>query len=95
MKHRMSDDDYAIWIECPEGQAAIREEFEKHRGSPASRNKGRAYKLLEAAGQMNVRVSIPIPASDLAKARDVAERKGLPYQTYINMLLHEALACAQ
>jgi hypothetical protein len=95
VKHRMTDDEYAIWIESPEGKAAIREQFEKHRGSGASRKKGRAYELLEAAGQMNVPVSIRIPASDLAKARDVAERKGLPYQTYIKMLLHEALARAE
>ena len=37
-------------------------------------------------------VSIRIPADDLALARKQAERKGLPYQTYIKSLLHETLA---
>jgi predicted DNA binding CopG/RHH family protein len=37
-------------------------------------------------------VSIRIPADDLALARKQADRKGLPYQTYIKSLLHETLA---
>jgi len=34
-------------------------------------------------------VSMRIPEADLALARKQAERKGLPYQTYIKSLLHE------
>jgi hypothetical protein len=37
-------------------------------------------------------VSIRIPADDLALARKQAQKKGLPYQTYIKSLLHETLA---
>lgn len=37
-------------------------------------------------------VALRIPAADLALARKQAERKGLPYQTYIKSLLHETLA---
>jgi predicted DNA binding CopG/RHH family protein len=36
-------------------------------------------------------VALRIPAPDLAMARRQAEKKGLPYQTYIKSLLHEAL----
>ena len=36
-------------------------------------------------------VALRIPAADLALARKQAEHKGLPYQTYIKSLLHEAL----
>jgi predicted DNA binding CopG/RHH family protein len=36
-------------------------------------------------------VALRIPAADLAMARKQAEQKGLPYQTYIKSLLHEAL----
>jgi predicted DNA binding CopG/RHH family protein len=32
-----------------------------------------------------------LPLADLEAAQDVASRKGLPYQTYIKMVLHEAL----
>jgi predicted DNA binding CopG/RHH family protein len=36
-------------------------------------------------------VTMRLPGSDLATARELAERKGLRYQTYIKMLLHQAL----
>ncbi len=40
-------------------------------------------------------VALRIPASDLALARKQAERKGLPYQTYIKSVLHQALRQAK
>jgi predicted DNA binding CopG/RHH family protein len=36
-----------------------------------------------------------IPQADLALVRKQAERKGLPYQTYIKSLLHETLAAGE
>jgi predicted DNA binding CopG/RHH family protein len=36
-------------------------------------------------------VSIRIDPSDIARARIFAERRGLRYQTYLKMVLHEAL----
>lgn len=36
-------------------------------------------------------LSIRIPKEDVALAREQAAKKGLPYQTYIKSLLHEAL----
>ena len=36
-------------------------------------------------------VSMRLPVPDIKAAQDLAERKGLRYQTYIKMLLHEAL----
>jgi predicted DNA binding CopG/RHH family protein len=36
-------------------------------------------------------VSIRIDPGDLSLARAIAERRGLRYQTYLKMLLHEAL----
>ena len=36
-------------------------------------------------------VSIRLPEPDIALAQKLAESKGLPYQTYIKSLLHEAL----
>lgn len=37
-------------------------------------------------------LDIRLPQEDLELARKLAEHKGLPYQTYIKSLLHEALA---
>lgn len=36
-------------------------------------------------------VTMRLPVPDIKKAQDLAYKKGLPYQTYIKMLLHEAL----
>jgi hypothetical protein len=36
-------------------------------------------------------LSIRLPEPDIQLAQRLAERKGLPYQTYIKSLLHEAL----
>lgn len=36
-------------------------------------------------------VTMRLPVPDIKAARNLAHQKGLPYQTYIKMLLHEAL----
>jgi len=36
-------------------------------------------------------VTIGIPRAELARARSLAAKRGLRYQTYLKMLLHEAL----
>jgi len=36
-------------------------------------------------------VTMRLPVLDIKTAQDLAHQKGLPYQTYIKMLLHEAL----
>jgi predicted DNA binding CopG/RHH family protein len=36
-------------------------------------------------------ITIRLPLDDLEKARRLAERRGLRYQTYVKMLLHQAL----
>jgi predicted DNA binding CopG/RHH family protein len=36
-------------------------------------------------------ISIRLPAPDIATAQKLARKKGIPYQTYIKTLLHDAL----
>jgi predicted DNA binding CopG/RHH family protein len=36
-------------------------------------------------------ISLRVPEEDLVLAREQAARRGLPYQTYLKSLLHEAL----
>lgn len=36
-------------------------------------------------------ISIRLPAPDIAAAQKLARKKGVPYQTYIKTLLHDAL----
>ncbi len=40
-------------------------------------------------------VSIRLPENDIALARQQAAEKGLPYQTYVKSLLHQALRQAR
>ena len=40
-------------------------------------------------------VALRIPQADIDLARKQAERKGLPYQTYIKSLLHETLTARE
>jgi predicted DNA binding CopG/RHH family protein len=49
----------------------------------------KAGKARRAVPLKTVTMRLPVP--DIKAARDLAQRKGLPYQTYIKMLLHEAL----
>jgi predicted DNA binding CopG/RHH family protein len=88
---QMNDDEFGEWVESPAGRTAIKAQYEQHRRKAALK-KGRAYEMLEAVVAMNVPVSIRLPAADIAKAKTIAERKGVGYQTYIKMLLHEALS---
>jgi len=38
-----------------------------------------------------VQIALRLPQADLAKAREIAEHKGIGYQTLIKMLVHEGL----
>lgn len=50
---------------------------------------GKAQELLATGSRQ---VTIRLGNSEIARAKQQAEAKGLRYQTYIKMLLHEALA---
>lgn len=44
---------------------------------------------------MTTPITLRLSQGDLGKAREQAEKKGIGYQTYMKMLLHEALAKAE
>ncbi len=39
----------------------------------------------------SIPLSLRIPARGLALAKQIAAKKGLPYQTYLKMLIHEGI----
>ena len=49
----------------------------------------KAGKARRAVPLKTITMRLPVP--DIKAAQDLARQKGLPYQTYIKMLLHEAL----
>jgi predicted DNA binding CopG/RHH family protein len=52
--------------------------------------RGSAQRLVREA-RASKNITIRMPLADLERARQFSARKGLAYQTFIKMLLHEAL----
>jgi len=75
----------ADWWESREGKRAATALIKQ---SVAAGNLGRRKVPLRT-------VTMRLPEPDIEAAKDLALRKGLPYQTYIKMLLHEAIEKAR
>jgi len=74
-------DEEADWWESREGKRAATELMKYAVDTGKVRRRKVALKT----------VTMRLPEPDIEAAKDLAFRKGLPYQTYIKMLLHEAL----
>jgi predicted DNA binding CopG/RHH family protein len=71
------------------------EDDERVRAYFAAVNKKEAIERAKAftarQGTKSASINIRIPHEDLALARQLAEKRGMRYQTYLKSLLHEAL----
>jgi hypothetical protein len=69
-------------------------EFVKQKAAGLTK-KGVAPKGSRLVGQLNrtasVQIALRLPEPDVAKARELAKRKGIGYQTLLKMLVHEGL----
>jgi len=81
-----SENEEADWWASREGR-----EFVKRKSANTDkRNKGSALvNRLKKVG--SVQIALRLPSNDLTKARDIAARKGIGYQTLLKMLVHEGL----
>ena len=79
----------ADWWASREGR-----EFVKQK-SAGTGKKGAAPRGSRLVGQLNkvasVQIALRLPEPDVAKARELATRKGIGYQTLLKMLVHEGL----
>jgi hypothetical protein len=79
----------ADWWASREGR-----EFVKQKAGRTG-NKGGAPRGSRLLGQLNkvasVQIALRLPEPDVAKARELATRKGIGYQTLLKMLVHEGL----
>jgi len=79
----------ADWWASREGR-----EFVKQKAA-ATGKKGGAPRGSRLVGQLNkvasVQIALRLPEPDVAKARELATRKGIGYQTLLKMLVHEGL----
>jgi hypothetical protein len=85
-----SESEEADWWASPAGREFV------ERRSAENRDSGTPVKGSQLLSRMNqrgtVQIALRLPQADLAKARELAEKKGLGYQTYLKMIVHEGLA---
>ncbi|MCX6620997.1 MAG: CopG family antitoxin [Acidobacteria bacterium] len=81
------ENDEATWWASRDGRAFLKQ---KAAGSPKKTAKGSRL-----VGQLNrtpsVQIALRLPEPDVEKARQIATRKGIGYQTLLKMLVHEGL----
>lgn len=81
-----NEDEEALWWATAEGRDFLR----RQSAGSASKQKGSAL-VASLSGKQSVQIALRLPAPDLVKAREIAQRKGIGYQTLLKMLVHEGL----
>jgi predicted DNA binding CopG/RHH family protein len=83
-----TEEEEAEW--WAKNQELIADRFEEARAG-GKLGKGTVARLARERAGASPTITIRLPESDLARARALADEKGLRYQTYLKMLLHQAL----
>ena len=82
-----SENDEATWWASADGR-----EFLKRQSPGSTLQKARGSTLVAGLSRASgVQIALRLPAPDVAKAREIAGRKGIGYQTLLKMLVHEGL----
>jgi predicted DNA binding CopG/RHH family protein len=81
------EDQEAKWWASPGGREFLKQQSADHaaqrqRGSPLAAKLGKAS---------SIQIALRLPEPDIAKAREIAGRKGIGYQTLLKMLVREGL----
>jgi predicted DNA binding CopG/RHH family protein len=88
MPRFVSEDEEAKWWAGAEGR-----EFLKRQSAAGKSRKRKGSPLVSALSHAaSVQIALRLHEADLDRLRRLAAEKGLPYQTYMKSLLHEALA---
>ena len=82
-----SEDEEATWWASRQGR-----DFLKQKSAEPQKKGAKGSRLV---GQLNraasVQIALRLPSPDVEKARKLATRKGIGYQTLLKMLVHEGL----
>ena len=85
-----NESEEADWWASAEGRAYVKQR------SAEARSKGAKVSgsplVAKLSEKRSVQIAIRVPGADLARARKLADRKGVGYQTLLKMLVHEGLA---
>jgi hypothetical protein len=83
----------ADWWASRQGREFVKRKSAGPLGGPL--RKGSVPKGSRLVGQLNrtasVQIALRLPEPDVTKAREIATRKGIGYQTLLKMLVHEGL----
>lgn len=79
----------ADWWASAEGRAYVKRRSTEPRSKAIKVSGSRLVALI--AKKSSVQIAIRLPENDLERARRIAARKGIGYQTLIKMLVHEGL----
>jgi len=82
-----TEDEEAKWWASREGRAFLKQQSIVR----AQKKQGGSQLVAKLTRENSVQIALRLPAPDLAKAREIAERKGIGYQTLLKMLVHEGL----
>ena len=83
----VSDDEEAAWWASAEGRAFVKQQS----ASGSARQKKGSPLVASLRHATSVQIALRLPAPDVEKAREIAGRKGIGYQTLLKMLVHEGL----
>ena len=84
-----NEEEEANWWASPQGREFVKQ---KSVGAPRMARTAKGSRLV---GRLNrttsIQIALRLPEPDVAKARELATRKGIGYQTLLKMLVHEGL----
>lgn len=84
-----NESDEADWWASPAGRAFVKQ---KSQEGVRKGTKARGSRLVaNLKKKTSIQIAIRLPEADLAHAREIAERKGIGYQTLLKILVHEGL----
>jgi predicted DNA binding CopG/RHH family protein len=83
----VNEDAEATWWAGREGRA-----FLKQKSADSGKKPAKGSRLVGALKRTpSVQIALRLPEPDVEKAREIATRKGIGYQTLLKMLVHEGL----
>lgn len=84
-----SESEEADWWASSEGRRFVKQKSAEARGREKEFEDSPLIARLNKT--RSVQIALRVPETDLAQARKIATRKGMGYQTFLKMLLHEGL----
>jgi len=85
-----NESEEADWWASPVGRAYVKQRSAE--AQPKGTKTSGSNLVAKLTENRSVQIAIRLPGTDLARARKVADRKGIGYQTLLKMLVHEGLA---